>query len=60
MFPKNHSIVGLVRYQSILEKYENYRTPPKMPFQRMIFGLNLVGLYGQLEHSTSNITPNSC
>ena len=52
MFPKNHSIklVGLVnKYQSIFEKYANYRTPPKMPFRRMIFGFNLVGLCGTLD-----------
>jgi hypothetical protein len=60
MFPKSHYIVVLVKYHCILKKYANYRTPPKMLFGRVIFSPTLVGLYGQLEHSTSNIIPNPC
>jgi hypothetical protein len=60
MFPQNHSIVVLVKDQSILEKYANYRRTSKMPFGRMIFCFNLVGFFGTWQHFASIITPNDC
>jgi hypothetical protein len=60
MFPKNHCMVGLVKYHCILKKYAHYRIPPKLPFGRVIFSPTLVGLYGQLEHFISNIILSPC